>query len=45
MANQKNVMGIGVDTLSPDISEPFNVHKSILSKDKYIVENISFYAN
>lgn len=37
----KGVVGIGLDTLSPDGSHPdFPVHKAILGADKYILENL-----
>lgn len=38
----REVVGIGIDTLSPDLpSSGFPVHKIILGADKYIVENIT----
>lgn len=38
----RNVTGIGIDTLSPDLpTSGFPVHKIILGADKYIVENIA----
>jgi kynurenine formamidase len=38
----RNISGIGIDTLSPDIPKSgFPVHKIILGADKYIVENIA----
>lgn len=38
----RNVAGIGIDTLSPDVSvSGFPVHKTILGADKYIAENIA----
>lgn len=38
----RNIKGIGIDTLSPDIpSSGFPVHQIILGADKYIVENIA----
>lgn len=38
----RNVAGIGIDTLSPDVpASGFPVHKIILGADKYIVENIA----
>lgn len=39
---EKNVIGIGIDTLSPDCDEKnFSVHSMMLSANKYIVENIA----
>lgn len=38
---EKDVVGIGLDTLSPDGSHShFPVHKAILGADKYILENL-----
>ena len=38
----RNVAGIGIDTLSPDIpTSGFPVHKILLGANKYIVENIA----
>jgi len=38
---EKNIAGIGIDTLSPDGGNlEFPVHKKILGADKYIVENL-----
>ena len=38
---ERNIVGLGIDTLSPDCLDPeFAVHKLILGKGKYILENI-----
>jgi len=38
---QKNICGIGIDTLSPDGStDGFPVHHAILGSNKYIIENL-----
>ena len=38
----RNVVGIGIDTLGPDLpSSGFPVHQAILGAGKYIVENIA----
>ncbi len=37
---ERNVAGIGIDTLSPDgTNEGFPVHERILGAKKYIIEN------
>ena len=37
----RNISGIGIDTLSPDNeSQGFPVHRAFLSAEKYIVENV-----
>ncbi len=39
---QRNVVGIAIDTLSPDcLDHSFPVHKIILGAEKYIIENIA----
>jgi kynurenine formamidase len=39
---ERNISGLGIDTLSPDaIGNDFPVHRILLSVDKYIVENIA----
>lgn len=39
---QKNVVGLGIDTLSPDIpSSNFPVHKCFLGAGKYLIENVA----
>lgn len=38
---KKAIAGIGIDTLSPDISHDFPVHKKILGAGKYIIENLA----
>jgi kynurenine formamidase len=39
---ERNVVGLGIDTLSPDaIGEDFPVHRVILGAGKFIVENIA----
>lgn len=38
---EREVAGIGIDTLSPDCDPIFPVHKLLLSKGKYIVENMA----
>ncbi len=38
----RNIVGLGVDTLSPDINDSdFPVHKIMLGNNKYIIENIA----
>jgi len=38
----RNIAGIGIDTLSPDVpSSGFAVHKQLLGLGKYIVENVA----
>ena len=38
----KKIVGLGVDTLSPDLPDSgFPVHEIILGSGKYIVENIA----
>ena len=39
---ERNIVGFGIDTLSPDLpSDGFPVHKLLLGSEKYIVENIA----
>lgn len=39
---ERNISGIGIDTLSPDaVGDDFPVHRMLLSVNKYIVENIA----
>ena len=39
---ERNIAGIGIDTLSPDASgQDFPVHRILLGAEKYIVENIA----
>lgn len=38
---QREIAGIGIDTLSPDCDTQFPVHKMMLEKGKYIVENMA----
>lgn len=39
---QRNIVGIGVDTISPDVpSNGFPVHHIVLKEKKYILENIA----
>lgn len=38
---EKDIAGIGIDTLSPDCDLAFPVHKLLLGKGKYIVENLA----
>ncbi len=38
---ERGISGIGIDTLSPDCDLDFPVHKLILGKEKYIVENLA----
>ena len=40
---QRDIVGIGIDTLSPDTGkdEQFPVHELILQADKYIIENLA----
>ena len=40
---ERNILGIGVDTLSPDGDDmTFPVHKKLLAAGKYIIENIMY---
>ena len=40
---EKNITGIGIDTLSPDSgSDQYPVHELFLSRGKYIVENVCY---
>lgn len=42
MLIEKNVVGIGIDTLSPDNQKnDFSVHNTVLGAGKYIIENIA----
>ncbi len=39
---ERNIAGIGIDTLSPDaVGEDFPVHRALLGAGKYIVENVA----
>jgi len=38
---ERDISGIGIDTLSPDCNLEFPVHKLLLGKGKYIVENLA----
>ena len=39
---QRNIVGLGIDTLSPDcVDSDFPVHQAILGAGKYIIENIA----
>jgi kynurenine formamidase len=38
---ERDISGIGIDTLSPDIDETFPVHKAVLGAGKLIVENLN----
>lgn len=39
---QRDIAGIAIDTLSPDcLDSDFSVHKTVLGKGKYIIENIA----
>ncbi len=43
---QRKVVGLGIDTLSPDRPESgYPVHKAFLGSEKYIIENIANAAN
>lgn len=37
----RDISGIGIDTLSPDIDEDFPVHKAILGTGRFIIENLN----
>lgn len=38
----RNVIGIGIDTLSPDdYGRGYPIHQMLLSADKYIIENLT----
>jgi len=40
---QRNIVGLGIDTLSPDCgNSDFPVHQAILGAGKYIIENIAY---
>jgi len=42
LLNERNIRGLGVDTLSPDNPQNgYPVHKMLLGADKYIIENIA----
>lgn len=38
---ERDICGIGIDTLSPDIDEDFPVHKAILGTGRFIIENLN----
>jgi kynurenine formamidase len=38
---EREIVGIGIDTLSPDSDETFPVHHLLLNQNKYIVENLA----
>lgn len=38
---ERNVAGLGIDTLSPDIGDDFPVHRIMLGAGKYLVENVA----
>lgn len=39
---ERNIHGLGIDTLSPDVgSSDFPVHKHLLGANKYIIENVA----
>jgi kynurenine formamidase len=38
---EKNIRGIGIDTLSPDMPENWHCHQIFLSQGMYIIENIA----
>ncbi|APJ05139.1 cyclase family protein [Silvanigrella aquatica] len=40
--NEKNIAGIGIDTLSPDtINSEFEVHQIMLGNNRFIIENVA----
>lgn len=42
LLNERNIVGIGIDTLSPDRPQSgFPVHQMMLAQGKYIVENVA----
>lgn len=42
LLNERNINGLGIDTLSPDNPKNgYPVHKMLLNADKYIIENIA----
>lgn len=46
LLNERNISGIGIDTLSPDNPQNgYPVHKAVLGANKYIVENVANAAN
>ncbi|GAB4187868.1 MAG: cyclase family protein [Simkaniaceae bacterium] len=38
---ERNIVGIGIDTFSPDLPDAHNVHHKLLSAGKYIIENLT----
>jgi len=38
---ERNVIGVGIDTLSPDRPEGWHVHQLFLGNNKYIIENVA----
>jgi kynurenine formamidase len=38
---ERQISGIGCDTLSPETAAPFPIHVYILGRGKFIVENIN----
>lgn len=38
---RKDIVGVGIDTLSPEVDEAFPVHHLLLGADKYILENLA----
>lgn len=38
---ERNVSGLGIDSLSPDAHEDFPVHRAFLGAGKYLVENVA----
>lgn len=38
---EREIVGIGIDTFSPECRKPFPIHHLLLSNDKYIIENLA----
>ncbi|HRE32232.1 MAG TPA: cyclase family protein, partial [Candidatus Berkiella sp.] len=43
LVNERQIIGLGIDTLSPDcpVNDEYPVHKIVLSANKYIIENVA----
>ena len=45
LEENRNIAGIGLDTLTPEIAPNIDVHVWLLSREKYIIENINNLAS